>query len=199
MSGATLWEQFTLDPRQAQHEHLRASDRDRDVAREHLLSAYAEGRLDEDEVDERTATLARTRTLGELVPLLQDVVVPAPPTQPATSGHPWATPRPLLHAEAERRYRRRRQLALAAFLNPTLICWTIWLVASLNGGPDFPWPVFVMLSGIRWVQLVVSRQDTVADIEQGLVRREEKRLASRTLRAQRELERRRRSEGPAGP
>ncbi|GAB3667836.1 hypothetical protein GCM10027596_37460 [Nocardioides korecus] len=194
MSGATLWEQFTLDPRQAQHQHLRASDRDRDVAREHLLSAYAEGRLDEDEVDERTATLARTRTLGELVPLLQDVVVPAPPTRLATSGDPWATPRPLLHAEAERRYRQRRQAALAAFLTPTLICWTIWLASGLG----FPWPVFVMLSGIRWVQLLTSRQDTVADIEQELVRREERRLATRSRREQRELERRRRHEGPAG-
>ncbi|MCW2818553.1 MAG: hypothetical protein JWR42_1340, partial [Marmoricola sp.] len=174
MTGAFLWEQFTLDPRLAQHQHLRASDRDRDVAREHLLSAYAEGRLDEDEVDERTATLATTRTLGELVPLLQDVVVPSPPARLAPQGDPWATPRVLLHVEAQRRYRQRRQAALAAFLTPTLICWTIWLAAGIGapGGLGFPWPVFVMLSGIRWVQLLTSREDTVADIEQELVRRE---------------------------
>ncbi|MCW2867749.1 MAG: hypothetical protein JWR20_1937 [Marmoricola sp.] len=198
MSGATLWEQFTLDPRQAQHQHLRASDRDRDLAREHLLTAYAEGRLDEDEVDERTATLASSRTLGELVPLLQDVVVPpAPGTVPVTHTHPFATPRPLLHAEAERRYRQRRQQALAAFLTPSLICWVIWLAAAAGTGHfDFPWPVFVMLSGIRWVQLLTSREDTVADIEQELVRREEKRLAGLARREHRELERRRRLEGP---
>lgn len=198
MSGATLWEQFTLDPRQAQHQHLRASDHDRDLAREHLLTAYAEGRLDEDEVDERTTTLASSRTLGELVPLLQDVVVPpAPGAHPLAHADPFATPRPLLHAEAERRYRQRRQQALAAFLTPSLICWVIWLASAAGTGDlDFPWPVFVMLSGIRWVQLLTSREDTVADIEQELVRREDKRLAVRARREHRDLERRRRLEGP---
>ncbi|MCW2819220.1 MAG: hypothetical protein JWR42_2007, partial [Marmoricola sp.] len=51
----------------------------------------------------------------------------------------------------------------------------------------------------RWVQLLTSRQDTVAEIEQELVRREDKRLASRARREHRELQRRRRLEGPGAP
>ncbi len=187
MAGS-LWERFTLDPRTPQHQHLRASDADRDVAREHLLTAFSEGRLDEDEVDERTEQLGRTRTLGELVPLLQDVVVPA--------GLAPAPRRDVdLRAEAERRYRQQRQQALAAFLTPTLVCWFIWVVASVSqGSPQFPWPVFVMFSGVRWVQLLTSRDDTTAEIQQKLEKREEKRLASRSRRQDRELERRRRQD-----
>ena len=183
MSAAPVWEQFTRDPRQQEHAHLRASDHDRDVVREQLSAAYAEGRISDGELDERTDTVSGARTLGELAPLLRDLV---PATGPAYAVATRPAPGDL-HAEAERRYRQRRQQALAGFLTPTLICWVIWLLVLLGGdGTSFPWPVFVTLgTGVRYGQLVLGRRDAVAGIEHGLVRRETRRLEARERRERR--------------
>ena len=189
MSTAPVWEQFTRDPRLDQHAHLRASDRDRDVVREQLSTAYAEGRIDRDELDERTEAVTGAKTLGQLAPLLRDLV-PAAGAAPAVSTH--AVPGDL-HAEAERRYRQQRRQALLAFLTPTLICWVVWFLVLVGAsGPEFPWPVFVTLgTGVRYGQLVVGRRDAVAGIEQRLVRREARRLEARQRRE------RRRGTGPS--
>lgn len=188
MSAAPVWEQFTRDPRQEQHAHLRASDRDRDLVRDQLSTAYAEGRISDDELEERTEAVGAAKTLGELGPLLRDLVPASGPsyavvTRPAPGD---------LHAEAERRYRQRRHQALVGFLTPTLICWTIWLVLLAGDGTSFPWPVFVTLgTGVRYGQLVLGRREAVAGIEHGLVRRETRRLEARERRE------RRRGAGPA--
>lgn len=183
MSTAPVWEQFTRDPRLEQHAHLRASDRDRDVVRDQLSTAYAEGRISDAELDERTDAVSRAKTLGELAPLLRDLV-PASGTSYAVAARPAHGD---LHAEAERRYRRRRHQALLAFLTPTLICWVVWFLVLVGAhGPEFPWPVFVTLgTGVRYGQLVVGRRETVAGIEHGLVRREAKRLHTRQRRERR--------------
>ncbi len=63
---APLWGEFSHDPRRADHAGLRASDRDRDVAHRAVADAYADGRLDREELDERTAQ-RRDARLGLLV------------------------------------------------------------------------------------------------------------------------------------
>ena len=89
------------------------------------------------------------------------------------------------HAAAELRYRRTRQQALGAFLTPALICWAVW-AATMWGG--FPWPVFVMLgTGVRWIRLVTSHEDTVASIEQSMEKRDRRRLEQRDRRDGKEL------------
>jgi hypothetical protein len=60
-------------------DRLRASDRDREKAVDALRQAAGEGRLTVDELDERVALAYRARTRGDLVELLDDVLVPAPP------------------------------------------------------------------------------------------------------------------------
>jgi hypothetical protein len=170
MDGGTIWERFTLDPRIEQHAHLRASDRDRDVVHEVLGTAYAEGRLTAEELDERTDQVARVRTLGELPALVSDLV----------ASTPVRVPRADLHAEAVRRYRMHRQQALVAWLVPTLICWVIWS-ATMFG--EFPWPAIVTVAtGVRLLQLLITRQETIESIERRLERKERKRLASRQRR-----------------
>ncbi|NUP52264.1 MAG: DUF1707 and DUF2154 domain-containing protein [Catenulispora sp.] len=52
---------------------MRASDADRDRVAEALREAYAEGRLDVDEHNERIDRAYKARTLGELTPLLSDL------------------------------------------------------------------------------------------------------------------------------
>ncbi len=170
MDGGTIWERFTLDPRIEQHAHLRASDRDRDVVSEVLGTAYAEGRLTPEELDERTDQVARARTLGELPPLISDLV----------ASTPVRAARADLRAEAVRRYEMHRQQALVAWLVPTLICWVIWSVTMFG---EFPWPAIVTVAtGVRLLQLLITRQETIESIERRLERKEHKRLASRQRR-----------------
>jgi Domain of unknown function (DUF1707) len=71
-------------------DRLRASDRDREQAVEALREAAGEGRLTVDELDERVALAYRARTRGDLVELLDDVLVPATPEPAAPARRlPW--------------------------------------------------------------------------------------------------------------
>lgn len=168
MSGS-IWERFPYDPRRAEHAPLRASDRDRDVANDVLGTAYADGRLTPDELDERSDQVARAKTLGELPAVLGDLVAPASTLTPVIQDK---------RAEAERRYRQQRQQALYGFLTPTLICWVIWIAAS--GLQSFPWPIFVMIgTGFHLLRLTTSRQDTIQSIERDLEKKERRRLEAR--------------------
>ena len=54
MPEPTLWDRFPHDPRLEANGPLRASDRDRDVVTDVLATAYSEGRLTREELDERT-------------------------------------------------------------------------------------------------------------------------------------------------
>ncbi|WP_433698263.1 DUF1707 SHOCT-like domain-containing protein [Nocardiopsis sp. CA-288880] len=68
------------DANPPEHGRLRASDADRDSVAHRLREALAEGRLDPDEHSERLDAVYRAKTIGELVPLTEDL--------PATDGGP---------------------------------------------------------------------------------------------------------------
>ncbi len=177
MAG-NIWERFTHDPRHAEHARLRASDSDRDIVNDVLGTAYAEGRLTPDELDERSDQTARAKTLGELPPIMDDLVV-RNDTTPVRRD---------TRAEAERRYLQARQQALFTFLTPTLICWVIWIASGADG---LPWPIFVMIgTGMRLVQLLTSRENVTRSIERDLEKKERKRL---------EAKQRKELEGPDDP
>jgi hypothetical protein len=163
MAGS-IWERFTHDPRHEEHGRLRASDSDRDIVNDVLGTAYAEGRLTPEELDERSDQVALAKTLGELPPIMDDLVVRSS-TSPVLRDK---------RAEAELRYRKQRQEALFSFITPTLICWVIWS-ATMFGG--FPWPFFVMIaSGLNYLRVATGREDTIASIERDLEKKERKRL-----------------------
>lgn len=68
---------------------IRASDRERDAATQRLQEAFAEGRLDDSEFDQRMRTALSARTRPELDELLADLPEPsAPAGPPATVGRP---------------------------------------------------------------------------------------------------------------
>jgi len=164
MPGGTAWDRFSLDPRHAENARMRASDADRDVVNDLLGTAYAEGRLTPEELDERTDLVTRSRTLGELPAIIDDLVATTPALTPH-GGH---------RAEAEHRYRQQRQNAFWGFLTPTMICWAIW-AATMFG--EFPWPIFVTIaSGAKFIQLVTTPSDSIAAIERDLEKKERKRL-----------------------
>jgi len=161
-----VWERFTQDPRDQEHARLRASDADRDIVNDVLGGAYSEGRLTPEELDERSDLAARAKTLGELPPLIDDLVT-------LSSTSPVVRDK---RAEAEVRYRRQRQEALFGFITPTLICWVVWS-ATMFGG--FPWPLFVMLgTGLNYARVATGREDAIATIERELEKKERRRLES---------------------
>jgi hypothetical protein len=69
---------------------LRAGNEDREKVVALLNSAFAEGRLDVTELDERVAAAYAAKTLGELAPLTADLPAPYPaaPQRRAAAGLP---------------------------------------------------------------------------------------------------------------
>ena len=80
------------------HDHLRASDADREQVLEFLKTAFVQGRLTIDELDARAGQVLVSRTYGELAALTADIpcgtvrALPGPPVGPA--GVPAADPVP---------------------------------------------------------------------------------------------------------
>ena len=177
MDGSEVWTRFAHDPRRPEHAQLRASDRDRDVIRDVLGDALADGRLTMAELEERTDRLGATKTLGDLPALIRDLV---PETSRELSRvERLATPE-ARRAEAERRYRSERRNALQGFLYPTLICLAIWAATDFGG---FFWPAFVMVACAgRPAYLYVNRDDRIRSIESGLERRRAKAIKARERR-----------------
>ena len=172
-SGADggVWSRFAHDPRDPAFSGMRASDRDRAVVHEVLADAYAEGRLDRDELDERTAQVDGAKTYADLLPPIRDLTAGAVPAR----FTPVATPD--IRRSAELYYRERLRDAFFGFLVPNLICWTIWLVAGMS----FPWPVFVTIpTGLNLLRVATSRGTIVEERVQKLERRQAKALEEKT-------------------
>ena len=119
-----------------QYAGMRASDRDRAVVHDVLASAYAEGRLDREELDERTRPVTAAKTYGELLPPIHDLTADAAPARftPAPSGD--------LERQARLYYGEKLREAFFGFLIPNLIVWAIWFMAGHDG---FVWPIFVLI------------------------------------------------------
>lgn len=186
MGSSDVWHQFRLDPRAPAHADLRAADADRDVVLRVLTEAYAEGRLDPDELDERTSGAQAARTLGELPAFLADLI-------PTTDVVPSSTPVDDVdvHHEAVRRFERTRREVLSGFLIPTVICWVVWFATMPFG---FPWPLFPMLgTGIPFLSVQLRRTDIIASNE-AVLRKELTKQAEK--RERKELQRRRAAEQP---
>ena len=102
-----------------------ASDADRDIVFRTLAEAYAEGRLDREEYDERADAVHGAKTLGELPGMLDDLV----PTDDAgaalvrCAGHERVS-----RSSAIARWETEpRRDAFMAFLIPTLSAgWSGW-------------------------------------------------------------------------
>lgn len=164
--SGSLWRRFEHDPRDPAYSGMRASDRDRAVVHEVLAEAYAEGRLDRDELDERTGVVDAAKTYADLVPPLRDLTIDA--AVPVTLA-----PRPDLQRQAEGYYREKLGEAFMGFLIPNLIVWTIWFFA----GHGFPWPVFVLIPTVgNLVRVISSKQSVIDSRVEKLERRQTKAL-----------------------
>jgi hypothetical protein len=75
-------------------DRIRVSDADRDRVTARLRENFAEGRLTQDELDERVSAALNAKTFGDLRPVMADLPEPAPaPVRPTRSpqwpGPPW--------------------------------------------------------------------------------------------------------------
>ncbi|HVK43628.1 MAG TPA: DUF1707 domain-containing protein [Micropruina sp.] len=136
-SGGSGWAAFSVDPRDPQFQHLRASDADRTTAATMLAGALADGRLDQDEYDQRLNQVTSAKSMGELVPVLGDLTVDRP-TQP-----------PPAFAASQQGWSRRGGM-IGPFprwwLGLVLMFNAIWLMTSFSAGHVlYYWPMWPIL------------------------------------------------------
>jgi hypothetical protein len=169
-----VWGSFAHDPRDPAVASLRASDADREVIHGVLAEAFADGRLDRAEYDERSSAVLAARTLGALPPLVADLV-PALPARASGGRVPLvAATSADLQRRAHEHWEDERRNAFFGFLGPTVICWTIWAATSFGG---FPWPAIVMAATFfNFLRVAMSRRETVASEVRRLERKQAKEL-----------------------
>lgn len=146
---------------------MRASDRDRAVVHDVITEAYAEGRLDRDELDERTTAVDRAKTYADLLPPIRDLTFDTVPAHFAPAGDGD------VERAARLYYGERLRDAFFGFLVPNLICWMIWLLA----GHGWPWPIFVSIpTGLNLLRVATSRATIIESRIAKLQRRQAKEL-----------------------
>lgn len=166
---ADVWSSFRHDPRQPGNAGLRASDADRAVVQEVLTEAYADGRLDREELDTRAASADAARTLGELPALVRDLV---PEPGPASAGL-VPMPRDELERRAAEKYLSDRREAFLEFVGPSLVCVVIWALT----GAGFFWPGFVLVfTFLNVLRVLVNRRDMVENNKRKLLKQQEKEI-----------------------
>ena len=166
MAPQSIWDEFAVDPRSSQHGGLRASDADREIVHRVLGSAYADGRLTREELDQRSDAVLSAKTLSELPILIRDLVPdPGPGARVPVIAEDAA-----LDARAVAAYESDRREAAWGFVSASIVCWVIWWVTS--GGGGFPWPVFVMLgTGLHLLRLLVMRGNEIQERRRRLERK----------------------------
>jgi hypothetical protein len=106
-------------------DRIRVSDADRDRVTARLREHFAEGRLTQDELDERISAALNAKTFGDLRRVMADLPEPAPVPPPrAVPPHPWAGP----HWIARRRGPRLLPLVLLVLLAALVFPGSGWLV-----------------------------------------------------------------------
>ncbi len=117
---------------------MRVSDVDRTEVTNLLCRHYGDGRLTEDEFQERTSAATAAKTRDDLSPLLEDLPpldVPPPPAAPQISG-PAPLPRPFQH--------RHSILRVVFFV--FLAMWVLGATQAMFGMRFLfvPWPLIIV-------------------------------------------------------
>ena len=157
-----MWSQFDHDPRNPANTTMRASDRDRAVIESVLADAFAEGRLTRSEYDERSDAALSSRTLGELIPLVEDLPVTRDPRPTADDRHQLAV----------RTWESDRREAVLGLIGLSVLLWTIWAVTMWG---EFPWPLIPMgFAVMNVVRIVANKRDIIDEHARRLEKKERK-------------------------
>ncbi|WP_230487225.1 DUF1707 SHOCT-like domain-containing protein [Nocardioides anomalus] len=167
-----VWSSFQHDPRDPANAPLRAADVDRGVVQQVLTEAFADGRLDREEYDERATAALQARTLGELPPLVADLV-PDRPLLPAASPLAAATSTDLAQRAQEKWVSERRE-AVFSFLGSVLLFGALFLFIEV------PWVLIVpLLAGLRMLRTLTSGDEIRAEEVRRLEKKRAKELRAR--------------------
>ena len=135
---------------------MRASDSDRDHVISALQEAFAEGRLDHDELDARLTSAQTAKTYGELDRVVADLPV-APPTA-AIPAVPPVRQTPVTNDESGNVGSR-----WAVWLGVAVLVNVIWFATGVTSGhgPSYYWPIWVMgpWGAVLLLQWLVGRND----------------------------------------
>lgn len=145
MSDSDPWSGFSADPRTPEHANLRAADSDRERLTQIIGDAYAEGKLDQFEYDDRLSQAMAVRKLGEIPHLLEDLVVAE---VPAAVQHRRDRQVKLDRRRRTLEKRRRNTIvgAVSGWAGLAGLLTTIWLLTALSsGGFYYFWPIWPML------------------------------------------------------
>lgn len=170
-----FWSEFARDPREQGFQGLRAGDRDRDLVSGAVSEAYADGRLTREELDDRLSQVQRARLLGDLLPIVSDLM---PAREVASRSALARAGAGEIDRLALVRYTEQRRRALAGMLVPSLICLTIWIWSMVSsGGLAFPWPLFVILgTGAHLSRLVIGRESAIEEEREKLRKKQARQL-----------------------
>ena len=115
---------------------LRAGDGDRDRTIGVLREAFTEGRLTQDEFEQRMASAPQARTCGDLAALTPDLpaLPPAAPSTPSGAVAERDTPKADLRK------------AWGAWVGVSVLVNVIWAASwvTKGGSPPYYWPIWVM-------------------------------------------------------
>lgn len=155
-SSGDVWSRLSRDPRDPRAAPLRASDLDRDVINHELADAFADGRLDRDEYDERTDAVLHAKTLGDFPPILADLSPADAPPPPAKVSHDF-------RVQAEKDYKRGFRHRLSGAVGSSAITTGIWGASSFASHElIFFWPVFVIIgTGVGVVSSFFNKEDQI--------------------------------------
>jgi len=136
-----------------QNPEMRASDRDRDQYAELLRENYAQGRLTQEELNERLDAVYETRTVGGLQQLTADLPAQDLYDLPLPAARD-SVPAVRTPGEVRRRDEGLRS-GWAAWGTVSMITMTIWLVSCVvSGGLTTPW--FLWVAG-PWGAVLLAR------------------------------------------
>jgi hypothetical protein len=166
-AGGDVWSRFSSDPRARAAAELRATDADRDLVLEVLAVAYAEGSLDREEYDQRSDVALAVRRLGEVRPLVGDLVA-----LPEVRGA-WQDAR----EEAGALYRREVRDARNGFLFVSALTTVVWGGTAVFIGFYFFWPAIPAAAlGLGWLAAIGGQQSRIDALEQEALERRRRRL-----------------------
>ncbi|MGH3500893.1 MAG: DUF1707 SHOCT-like domain-containing protein [Nocardioidaceae bacterium] len=167
-----VWGRLSRDPRNPQDARLRASDGDRDVVHALLSEAYADGRLDKAEYDQRAEAVWDAKLLGDLVPVVSDLVPADVPTSARLLNQPE------IEAKANRKWRRDLRHRSRTFASVSLLTSGIWgATAVASQDVYFFWPVFPIVgTGIGLASTLLNKGERIESERERIEAKQHKKL-----------------------
>lgn len=152
---------FSADPFDLKNSSLRAGMRDREELARILSDAYADGKLDDAEYQERLDSALQIKLLGEVRTLVIDLGTPK--TLMRRRKSPAAA-----RQEARQKKRAGVREAAVAWVSTTAIVNIVYFMTALAGGFYYYWPMWPMLAvTIALIAAIAAKPQDQKSIEKG--------------------------------